>query len=171
MAKKKKQQKQQENPAGIQIPQVYNATYKDIFSVKEIFADLLKGFVPPTMLGGFSYKSLQRMQQDFISSILEERRNDLLWRVRAGSAQWNYILILNEFQSKKDSTMPVRLFEYEGVILHGLYKEKILTDKDKLPHILAIVIYNGGPEWDCPLSLTEMRGGMLIQILNDTNLN
>ena len=123
------------------------------------------------MLGGFSYKSLQRMQQDFISSILEERRNDLLWRVRAGSAQWNYILILNEFQSKKDSTMPVRLFEYEGVILHGLYKEKILTDKDKLPHILAIVIYNGGPEWDCPLSLTEMRGGMLIQILNDTNLN
>ena len=126
-------------------PNINDATYKLLFSDREMVEHLLRDFV--TVTGALRFETLERYPDTHINRNLRERREDLIWRVRSRNDDWCYIYILAEFQSQSDPSMPARIDEYVGVFLSGLYRTGVLERGDRLPLIVPVVIYNGIGKW------------------------
>ena len=87
---------------------------------------------------------------------LQQRHSDLVWRVRFRDTRWLYVVVLLEFQSTIDQRMAVRMLTYTGLLYERLIADGALRDRDKLPPVLPIVIYNGAPRWNAPTDLDEL---------------
>lgn len=126
-------------------------------------ADLLRGFITADWVHSVDFSTLERVYSSHISSDLQERHNDILWRV-----QWPhgmlYIYLLLEFQSTVDLAMAVRIQVYIGLLYEGLLRSGQRTPNGKLPPIVPIVLYNGQRRWTAALDIAEliedMPGGL-----------
>ncbi|MXY54782.1 MAG: Rpn family recombination-promoting nuclease/putative transposase [Gammaproteobacteria bacterium] len=68
-----------------------------------------------------------------------------------------YVVLLIEFQSDVDATMPVRMLVYTGLLFQELLRQRQgLSEERMLPHVVPLVVYNGRRRWHAPLSVTEM---------------
>jgi hypothetical protein len=115
--------------------------------------DILTGFVPGPWLADLDFSTLQKYPGNFISDQDQsvERRSDQIWRVRC-KGDWVYVYLLFEFQSTIDPWMAVRMLVYMGLLYQDLITGKELTEDGKLPFVLPIVLYNGGPRWNAAIS-------------------
>ncbi|MCP4678671.1 MAG: transposase, partial [Deltaproteobacteria bacterium] len=86
---------------------------------------------------------------------LRERHDDLVWRVRFGD-QWLYVYLLLEFQATEDRFMALRIMVYLGLLYQDLVKSKQLTENDRLPPVLPLVLYNGEPRWSAPVDIGDL---------------
>lgn len=127
---------------------------KLLFSQPELVADLIRAYVDPRAQRDLDLKTLERCNGSYISPDLRERRNDVVWRVRARQ-RWIYVYLLIEFQSTVDRYMAVRLLAYVALLWQDLIKQRQLAEDGRLPPVLPIVLYNGDQPWTAPV---ELRG-------------
>ncbi|MCP4606063.1 MAG: Rpn family recombination-promoting nuclease/putative transposase, partial [Proteobacteria bacterium] len=83
------------------------------------------------------------------------RHDDLVWRVRFGD-QWLYVYLLLEFQATEDRFMALRIMVYLGLLYQDLVKSKQLTENDRLPPVLPLVLYNGESRWSAPIDIVDL---------------
>jgi hypothetical protein len=67
-----------------------------------------------------------------------------------------FLYILLEFQSKVDSTMPLRLMHYVACFYDHLLKTRETKPRQGLPPIFPIVLYNGSKRWSARQDIYEM---------------
>ncbi|NHZ62278.1 Rpn family recombination-promoting nuclease/putative transposase [Massilia genomosp. 1] len=72
------------------------------------------------------------------------RQGDLVWRVQLGD-EFLYVDILLECQSGVDRSMALRMPTYVGLLCQDLVKRHELSPGLRLPPLLPLVLYNGGP--------------------------
>lgn len=60
----------------------HDNSYKLIFSHAEMVADLLKGFVKEDWVNELDFTALERFSASYVSDGLEDRHDDIIWRVR-----------------------------------------------------------------------------------------
>jgi len=123
----------------------HDTGYRLLFSHPEMVADLLRGFVHEDWVGELDFSTLERVETQQVSDGLEERRSDLVWRLRWGE-RWLYVYLVLEFQSSSDRWMAVRLLTYVGLLYQQLIRSQQLED-GRLPPVVPIVVYNGESPW------------------------
>jgi hypothetical protein len=139
----------------------HDNAYKNIFSHRQVVADLLTGFVNEDWVRAVDLSTLDRRNGSFVSDDLRDREDDLIWRVRRGD-EVAYVYLLLEFQSRADPWMALRLMVYIGM----LYQELVKTGEvgvsgrsgraGHLPAVFPIVIYNGDAAWAAPRDVAEL---------------
>ncbi len=134
----------------------HDNSYKLLFSHAELVADLLRGFVKEDWLKELDFSTLERFSSSHVSDTLQDRHDDLIWRVRWQGRDWLYIFILLEFQSTLDSYMAVRLLVYIGLLYQELIRGKHLPPSGRLPPVLPLVLYNGRKPWTVPVNIAEL---------------
>jgi hypothetical protein len=130
--------------------------YKLLFSHAEMVADLIRGFVHEDWVKNLDFSTLEKVGGSYVSDDLRRRESDMVWRVRWGRERWLYIYLLLEFQSTVDPFMAVRVMTYVGLLYQDLIRQRCFTPSGKLPPVLPLVLYNGGPAWDSALDVSEL---------------
>ncbi|MBB4285030.1 Rpn family recombination-promoting nuclease/putative transposase [Roseospira goensis] len=157
----------------------HDTGYKLLFSHPEMVRDLITGFVPGDWVRAADFSTLAAEKASFVSDDEKERHDDLIWRVRIGD-RWLWVYLLLEFQSSPDPWMAIRIMVYMGLLAQDLVRRRALHD-GRLPPILPIVLYNGGPSWtaavdvkDCfvepPAGLQPARPRLTYHLVDEARL-
>lgn len=153
--------KSQIRSSGSRPPAEHDASYKRMFSHREMVIPFLRKFVLRGAKGAFDLSTLEPVKSDFISSEHQKRDSDAVWRLRltervAQSVEWAYVYIQLEFQSKPQRFMAVRALNYLCMLYEGLANRGEVSRDGRLPPVLPIVLYNGSRPWRKPVSLEEL---------------
>jgi predicted transposase YdaD len=134
--------------------------YRLFFSYPKMVEDLLKGFLHEDWVSRLDFSTLERVNGSFVGDELEDRRNDVIWRLRwRGEGEgWFYVYLLLEFQSTPEPFMAVRMLAYVGLLLQELIRTQHLKAGDPLPPVLSVVLYNGRRPWKAPVELSSLFG-------------
>ncbi len=133
----------------------HDASYKLLFSHREMVTDLLRGFLPAEWVAALDFGSLERLSGNYVGDKLQQRYSDLVWRVRWGP-NWLYVVILIEFQSTEDPLMASRIGAYVNLLHQDLVQTGRVLKGAKLPPVLPIVLYNGPKRWTAATELAEL---------------
>ena len=76
-----------------------DASYKYLFSSREMVRDLIQGFIPDPWLHSLDYDTLEKVSGSYVTDDLRHRADDVVWRVKVGG-DWVYLYLLIEFQSR-----------------------------------------------------------------------
>ena len=135
----------------------HDSSYKHLFSHPEMVADLLRGFVHEEWVAQLDFATLEKMNGSYVSDDLQQRQEDVVWRVRWGK-EWLYVYILIEFQSSVDPFMAVRIMIYLGLLYQDLIRSRCLTGDGGLPPVLPVVLYNGQRRWNAATNVKDLIG-------------
>lgn len=135
--------------------QEIDASYKMLFSFKEMVADLVRGFFPKGWLQRLKFDTLELMPCAFVADNLSQRHADMLWRVKVDD-EWVYLCLLLEFQSSVDPYMAVRMVNYISLAYQRLIRSGAVLDDRRLPPVLPVVLYNGTTRWSAAVSMNAL---------------
>ncbi|HSG37996.1 MAG TPA: Rpn family recombination-promoting nuclease/putative transposase [Thermoanaerobaculia bacterium] len=133
----------------------HDSGYKLLFSHPRMVEELCRGFLP-VCWNRRHLPSMEMAPTNFVSDGHQERRADLVWRLRWHRGGDTYLLL--ELQSTPDPSMPVRMLTYAGLLLQRLIREGVLKSRGALPTVLPVVLYLGKPPWRTPLDVISLFG-------------
>ena len=146
----------------------HDQAYKALFSHPQAVQDLLREFVAERLEGGrewvarLDFSTLEPLPTERIDPTLRGRANDLVWRVRfrdaAGGPEWLHVLLMLEFQSSVDWFMALRVQGYAVRLYENLWQGRRPGRGDRLPAVLAVVVYNGRVRWGAATALADWWG-------------
>ncbi len=134
----------------------HDSGYKLLFSHPRMVEELCRAFLPASWTKRLDFSSLEMATTSFVSDGQQERRSDLVWRLRWKREGDAYLLL--EFQSTPDPSMPVRMLTYSGLLLQRLIREGALKLGGALPTVLPVVLYLGKPSWRTPTDVVSLFG-------------
>lgn len=137
---------------------LHDASRKRCFDHPRMVCDLLRGFVPPEVLGVIDFDTLEALSADYVGDDLHQMRGDRVWRVQvrgARSQEWLYVLVLLEFQSTVDRHMALRVLAYTGQMYMKLLHNEAFPADERLPPVLPVVLYNGQRRWRAAQEVSE----------------
>lgn len=138
---------------------IHDKSYKDLFSNKETFLNLIQTFVNNTWGSKITKDNLILVDKSYVLSDYEELESDIVYKANFNDTEVFFFMLL-EFQSSVDYRMPIRLLLYMIEIWREVLKNT--TKKDfkrknfKLPAIVPIVLYNGANKWTVARRLKEV---------------
>jgi predicted transposase YdaD len=138
---------------------IHDKSYKDLFSNKETFLNLIQSFVSDTWGKKLNKDDLVLVNKSYILSDYEEQESDIVYTANLdGNDVYFYVLL--EFQSSVDFRMPIRLLLYMIEIWRETLKNTTLNEFKRkafrLPAIVPIVLYNGKKKWTAAKELKDV---------------
>jgi predicted transposase/invertase (TIGR01784 family) len=140
------------------INNIHDKSYKDLYSNKEVFIDLVRSTLNASWAKGLKAEQLTLVNRSYISSDYEEKESDIVYKANVNGNEVIFYILL-EFQSSVDYRMPLRLFFYISEILREYAKnaEHKAYDKNiKIPAVVPLVLYNGKSAWDVPTRFRDI---------------
>lgn len=140
------------------INNIHDKSYKDLYSNKEVFIDLVKSTLNAQWAKGLKSEQLTLVNRSYISSDYEEKESDIVYKANVDGSEVIFYVLL-EFQSSIDYRMPLRLFFYISEILREYAKnaKHEAYDKNiKIPAVVPLVLYNGKAAWDVPVRFRDI---------------
>lgn len=136
------------------INNIHDRSYKDLYSNKVVFLNLVKGMLNASWARGLNEENLILVDKQYILADYEENEADIVYKVSIDDKEV-IVYTLLEFQSTVDYRMPLRLFFYINEILREYTKN--LTEESKknrkgfrVPAVVPIVLYNATRKWNAP---------------------
>jgi hypothetical protein len=133
----------------------HDNAYKNIFSHRQVVADLLTGFVGEDWVRAVDLATLDKCNGSYVSDDLRDRQDDIVWRVRRGD-EVAYVYLLLEFQRSADAWMALRIMVYLGLLYQDLIKAGEVAAPGRLPAVFPIVIYNGEVAWSARRDVADL---------------
>lgn len=140
------------------INNIHDKSYKDLYSNKEVFIDLLQKMVGAPWSKELKPEHLKLINKSYIASDYEEQESDIVYSANINNNEVIFYVLL-EFQSTVDYRMPLRLFFYISEILREYCKNANHKKSDKnirIPAVIPIVLYNGKHVWDVPTKFRDI---------------
>lgn len=136
------------------INNLHDKSYKDLYSNKEVFLDLVKEMLKVPWANSLQQENLVLVDKQYILSDYEENEADIVYKANVDGKEVIFYVLL-EFQSSVDYRMPLRLFFYINEILRehvkNLDKENKKNKKGfSVPAVIPIVLYNSTRKWTVP---------------------
>ena len=136
------------------INNIHDRSYKDLYSHKEVFLDLVKEMLKAPWATNLDINNLVLVDKSYILSDYEENEAGIVYRANIDGKEVIFYTLL-EFQSTVDYRMPLRLFFYINEILREYIKNLEKEDKKNkkgfnVPAVIPIVLYNATREWNAP---------------------
>ena len=135
---------------------MHDPAYKLLFSRPRMVRDLLDGFAARGWSGALDFDTLAPLPGSFVSEDLRQRHGDLVWRIRFRDDRWLYLVLLLEFQATVDRAMALRMLTYTALLYQRLDADGVLRDREALPPVLPVVLYNGRWPWTASVEMTEL---------------
>ena len=135
-------------------------TFKDIFAYPFMVEELLRWFVAGLpggreLVGELDFPGLVRVPEQSTTGPAGDKRsfaNDVVWRVPFrerrrddADSEWLHLVLMIEVQGTVDHLMALRIRNYVDNHHMDLWRGKRFGARDRLPPVLPIVIYTGGP--------------------------
>ena len=144
----------------------HDESYKALFGFRRLVEDLLRDFVAPQIQGGaewverLDFETLAPMPTERIDPAFRARISDMVWRIGFRDATDEqeplHVLLMLEFQSKVHWFMAFRVLEYITGLYRSLLPDRDPVSSDRLPPVLAVVIYNGKNRWRAATSMAQL---------------
>lgn len=136
------------------INNIHDRSYKDLYSNKIVFLDLVKEMLKASWAKDLKEENLILVDKEYILSDYEENESDIVYKVIIDGKEVIFYILL-EFQSSVDYRMPLRLFFYINEILREYVKNLNKEDKKNkkgfnVPAVIPIILYNATRKWNAP---------------------
>jgi len=138
---------------------IHDLGYKLLLSNEKTFLELIRTFAPEEWAKDVDEHGLIKINKSFISPHLTKREADVVYRMKKGTEDIIFYILL-ELQSSVDFLMPVRLLGYMTEIWRDVLNNT--TDKEaerkdfRLPAIVPAVLYNGRESWTAARNFKEV---------------
>ena len=153
---------------------IHDRSYKDLYSNKEVFLDLVREMLKAPWAKELKEDSLVLVDKEYILSDYEENESDIVYKANIEGKEVIFYILL-EFQSTVDYRMPLRLFFYINEILREYIKNSEKEDKKNkkgfnVPAVIPIVLYNATRKWNAPryfkdiVNKSELFGENIVNI-------
>ena len=146
----------------------HDPSYKALFSHPAAIRDLVRGFAGqwfeggPEWAGRLDFAKVESVPTEWIDPTLRSRAKDLVWRIgfkdSEGAPEWLHVLVMLEFQSGIDKYMALRVQGYAVQLFERFRKGRQEASTDRLPPVLAVVLYNGKQDWTAATALADLVG-------------
>lgn len=130
--------------------------YHRLFSYPLMVEQLARDFLDDAMAAGLDFQVMERVTAKSYDRTGARRDGDVIWRIPTAYGTDIYLYLLLEFQSQTDPWMAVRTLVYQGLLWQQIIAEKKLQSGDRLPPVLLVVLYNGGPRWSAESRLKRL---------------
>ena len=130
----------------------YDPAYKKMFGAKEMI-EHFAAFLPGDWHAAVQWDTLQLAPTERLGPHLQQRDNDLVWRVQRRDGSGLYIYLMLEFQSGVDRAMAVRVNTYTAWLIEEDWQRRKLGQPWRLPTVLPVVLYTGKQEWAARVEL------------------
>lgn len=140
------------------INNIHDKGYKDLYSSKEVFSNLVKDTLNFPWANEIKPSDLILVDKSYILPNYHDKESDIVYRTKIGDEEVIFFVLL-EFQSTVDYSMPIRLFFYISEILRREIDPKEIKSKMKnikIPAVVPIVLYNGQRPWDAEVSFRNI---------------
>ena len=87
---------------------IHDKSYKDLYSKKEIAADLFKSMIDAKWTEYIKPENLTLVNKSYVTSDYEETEADIVYKTKINDNEVFFYILL-EFQSTVDYRMPLRL--------------------------------------------------------------
>ena len=137
------------------VHQKHDKTFKMILEDEEVAADFINK-VLNLKRDKIKGEDIIKERTEYITSRFNKKEVDILYRLKDRKV---YFLI--EHQSTVDYLMPYRILEYQmEIIRSNIDLRKVMNREEKIPKILAIVIYTGKKKWNAEEDIENMQEEM-----------
>ena len=137
----------------------YDETYKRLFSNPKLVEELVRYFVSEELANELDFESMETVETTTFSHNLEKKENDKLLKLKRKAGGEVYLILMLEFQSSNDFSMPVRILNYVARLYDEITKTQGEVRSLTLPAVFPVVLYNGTFNWTAKTSLDDLRGG------------
>ena len=155
---------------------VHDLSYRGLLSVKAVFLDFLRSFVPADWVRDLDEDSFTQVESTLVLQDLRKREPDVVWRGRLRTdGREIVVVVLVEVQSTVETKMALRLLGYMTAIWQKEAEKRTpgastgssgsneslrsSATAEKLPAIVPIVIYNGKRPWTAARRFRELIEG------------
>jgi len=130
--------------------------YKKLFSNREIFRQLITGFVHEAWVKDLDFSRCELMKDSFVSKQYKSRFSDLIYKIKLRGRDF-YIVVLLEFKATPDRFVALQILGY----VVDFYRHLVDAQKNlkKLPPVFPIMLYNGERRWTAPVNLSALIEG------------
>ena len=134
----------------------HDGSFRSVFSDPRAVRDLICGYVDSELGRLLDWSTLKLVATRYASEGFKQSESDMICevQVRGGGGQVVYLLL--EFQSSRDWTMALRVWNYLGQFCASLAKLDGVKQRRQLPPVLPIVVYNGEREWTAAREMGEL---------------
>ena len=147
-------------------PLDHDATYKAIYGHRFMVEELARWLIPAQpggreLVDALDFGTLARVQEQSVAGG-RRRSNDIVWRVRfrdgdaADPDAWMHLVLMLEFQSEVDFLMALRCRHYVDSFHLENWRGRRFKATDRLPPVLAFVIYNGASRWSAARRVIDL---------------
>jgi predicted transposase YdaD len=133
----------------------HDGTYRKLFEDHVILREFIAQFVSLNIIDELDLSRFETLDTAFLSESLLRRIPDKMWQVYTITAPHQEVIILLEFQSSVDRTMPIRIMGYIALLYQSLAQQRE-DPQQPLPLVIPIVLYNGKYTWHAPQFLREL---------------
>lgn len=150
---------------------IHDKSYKDLYSNKEVFLDLVREMLKANWAQNLKADDLTLINKSYILADYNEKESDIVYNGKIGENEVIFYILL-EFQSSVDYRMPLRLFFYISELLREYCKNANHKPSDKnikIPAVIPIVLYNGNSKWDAKTTFSDMIDGS--ELFGDNIIN
>lgn len=131
----------------------HDRLFRHAMSLPLVARQFLETWMPKEFLTLVDWSTLRVEKISGISESLMERREDILYRIEfAGRTACFYLLF--EHQSRPMRIMPLRVFEYTGLIWQS--HRGGIESGGSLPLVIPVVIYPGPGKWNSARRLRDL---------------
>ena len=133
-----------------------DSLFRLLMEDKRIFLRFCQYFFP--MFPGLKLEDLEVLKTDTVDKDLNERRSDVLYRVKHRGAEV-FVFILVEHQNAVRYNMSYRMLQYVMRILEhfvGQQKADARKKSFQLPAVLPVIFYNGDGTWKASRDIKEL---------------
>ena len=140
----------------------HDVGYKFIFSHRETFLELLRGFVKKDWVNLVRSEDLMLVDKSYVLEDFSEEESDIVYKANVNGRDVIFYILL-EFQSSVDYRMPMRLLFYIVEIWREILKNTSKRERRRkdfrLPAVVPMVLYNGKNSWTAYRNFRDILSG------------
>ena len=137
----------------------YDETYKRLFTNVELLEEIIRYFIDEDLADALDFSKVEGLETTTFSQDLEKRESDRIIKIKLEDGEDIYLLLMLEFQSSNDFSMPVRILNYVARLYDEITKIQGEVQSLTLPAVFPVVLYNGKFNWTAKTSLDDLRDG------------
>ena len=137
----------------------HDGSFRSVFSDPRAVRDLVCGYVDSELGRRLDWSTFKLVATRYASEGFKQSESDMICEVQVLGGGGQVVYLLLEFQSSRDWTMALRVWNYLGQFLASVAKLEGVRQRRQLPTVLPIVVYNGERPWTAVRELGELVEG------------
>lgn len=133
----------------------HDVYFKKLIGRRSVAVQFLKQYLPATITAEFDWRTLERVEDTFVTEQLREHFSDLIFRVRLRAGDAVYVYILLEHKSAPDKWVALQLLGY----IVDLWQDLKEAGAEKLPLVIPVVFYHGQRRWNVGINFRDLVAG------------